>query len=159
STASMPFLSMVRSAAAETRSFTQRFSLATQNRRSCRLGMKRRRVLFIACDTLLPVVVRLPVTWQTRDIAHLGFVMVPPLARKAAAPAGTAQRPCLPRVAGQARWCGGGRKVACPAAPGPEHEGSGRSEPGIMPAARPVDKSPAGTAARHGAGGWPGSGA
>src|SRR5690606_28218743 len=58
----------------ETRSFTQRFSLATQNRRSCRFGMKRRRVLFIACETLLPVVVRLPVTWQTRDIAHLGCV-------------------------------------------------------------------------------------
>src|SRR5690606_15942733 len=86
----MPFLSMVRRAAVETRSFTQRFSLATQNRRSCRLGMKRRRVLFIACDTLLPVVVRLPVTWQTRDIAHLESVMVPPLAREAAAPAGAA---------------------------------------------------------------------
>src|SRR5688500_13114689 len=70
-TASMPFLSMVRRAAVERRSFTQRFSLATQNRRSCRLGRKRRRVLFMACETLLPVVVRLPVTWHTRDITHL----------------------------------------------------------------------------------------
>jgi len=33
-----------------------------------RLGRKRRRVLFMACETLLPVVVRLPVTWQIRAI-------------------------------------------------------------------------------------------
>ena len=89
--ASMPFLSMVRIAAAETRSFTQRFSLATQNRRSCRFGRKRRRVLFIACETLLPVVVRLPVTWQTRDIAHLGNVVLHPMAWEAAAPVSIAR--------------------------------------------------------------------
>src|SRR6478609_4646542 len=64
----MPFLSMVRSACAETFSFTQRFSLATQKRRSCRLGRKRRRVLLLACETLLPVCTPLPVTWHTRDI-------------------------------------------------------------------------------------------
>src|SRR5690606_7391302 len=73
-TASMPFLSIVRRPLVETRSFTQRFSDATQKRRSWRLGMKRRRVLFIACETLLPVVVRLPVTWQTRDMVHLRWV-------------------------------------------------------------------------------------
>src|SRR5690606_20490151 len=67
----MPFLSMVRRALVETRSLIQRFSLATQKRRSCRFGMKRRRVLFMACETLLPVVVRLPVTWHTRAITHL----------------------------------------------------------------------------------------
>src|SRR5690554_4794016 len=67
----MPFLSIVRRPLVETRSFTQRFSEATQKRRSWRLGMKRRRVLFIACETLLPLVVRLPVTWQTLDIKHL----------------------------------------------------------------------------------------
>src|SRR5574339_1048660 len=64
----MPFLSMVRRPAVERRNFTQRFSLATQKRRSWRFGRKRRRVLFMACETLLPVVVRLPVTWHTRDI-------------------------------------------------------------------------------------------
>src|SRR5688572_16359591 len=64
----MPFLSMVRRAAVETRSLIQRFSEATQKRRSWRFGRKRRRVLFMACETLLPVVVRLPVTWHTRDI-------------------------------------------------------------------------------------------
>src|SRR5690606_26758740 len=67
----MPFLSMVRMAAAETRSFTQRFSLATQKRRSCRLGRKRRRALLLAWETLLPVLTRLPVTWQVLDMAHL----------------------------------------------------------------------------------------
>src|SRR3546814_15022416 len=70
-TTSMPFLSMVRMAAAETRSFTQRFSLATQKRRSCRLGRKRRRVLLLACETLLPLITRLPLTLQVRDITHL----------------------------------------------------------------------------------------
>src|SRR6476619_6273194 len=64
----MPFLSMVRSECAETFSLIQRFSLATQKRRSCRLGRKRRRVLLLACETLLPVCTRLPDTWHTRDI-------------------------------------------------------------------------------------------
>src|SRR5512138_178559 len=137
----MPFLSMVRSAAVETRSFTQRFSLATQNRRSCRFGLKRRRVLFIACETLLPVVVRLPVTWQTRDIAHLEVFMVPPLAREAAAPAGAAlvdRR--LPRNAGQDRCMGAAGSRSRPLRR-PRREWSGHSEPAIMPAPGPVDKS------------------
>src|SRR5436305_683769 len=43
-TESIPFLSIVRRAWAETRSLIQRFSLATQKRRSCRFGMNRRRV-------------------------------------------------------------------------------------------------------------------
>src|SRR3546814_6729984 len=60
-TASMPFLSMMRMALAETRRRTQRFSLSTQNRRDCRLGRKRRLVLLLACETLLPVIGPLPV--------------------------------------------------------------------------------------------------
>src|SRR5690554_359011 len=118
----MPFLSMVRSAAVETRSFTQRFSLATQNRRSCRFGMKRRRVLFIACDTLLPVVVRLPVTWQTRDIAHLEVFMVPPLAREAAAPtnAGLAAGACHAMRVRIAAW---GRRDRVPGRSGARDTG------------------------------------
>src|SRR5579884_1290108 len=68
STVSMPFLSMVRSAWVDTRSFTQRFSLGTQKRRSCRFGSQRRRVLLLACDTLLPDSARLPVIWQTLAI-------------------------------------------------------------------------------------------
>src|SRR5690606_20864801 len=71
----MPFLSMVRRAAVETRSLTQRFSEATQKRRSWRFGWKRRRVLRLECETLLPVVVRLPVTWQTLDTGHLDGVV------------------------------------------------------------------------------------
>src|SRR2546427_1172761 len=78
----MPFLSMVRSACAETRSLTQRFSLATQKRRSCRFGRKRRRVLLLACETLLPVCTRLPETWHTRDIAHLDSSSCQPVARE-----------------------------------------------------------------------------
>src|SRR5690606_28133366 len=66
STASMPTLSMMRMALAETRRRTQRFSLSTQNRRVCRLGRKRRLVLLLACETLLPVIGALPVTWHTR---------------------------------------------------------------------------------------------
>ena len=38
----MPFLSMVRRALLVRRRLTQRFSLSTQNRRRCRLGMERR---------------------------------------------------------------------------------------------------------------------
>src|SRR5579859_6192118 len=59
---------MVRRAWVETRSFTQRFSLGTQKRRSCRFGSQQRRVLLLACDTLLPDCERLPVTWQTLAI-------------------------------------------------------------------------------------------
>jgi hypothetical protein len=62
STASMPFLSMVRSAALVSRSRTQRFSLSTQNLRRCRLGRKRRLVLLFACETLLPTIGAFPVT-------------------------------------------------------------------------------------------------
>src|SRR5690606_22832150 len=65
-TASMPFLSIVRMALVETRRRTQRFSLSTQNRRDCRLGKKRRLVLLFACETLLPTIGPLPVTWHTR---------------------------------------------------------------------------------------------
>src|SRR5690606_1626674 len=125
-TASMPFLSMVRRAAVETRSFTQRFSEATQKRRSCRLGRKRRRVLLLACETLLPVCTPLPVTWQTRDI-RTSEGLVSPIAREPAAP------PAMPRWAWpNARREGvrlqgwpGSRSRADPATPG-------RSAPCLM---------------------------
>ncbi len=67
----MPTLSMVRSAALDTRRRTQRFSLSTQKRRDCKLGKKRRLVLLLACDTLLPDIGRLPVTLQTRAMVSL----------------------------------------------------------------------------------------
>src|SRR5215475_8624943 len=75
---------MVRRAWVETRSFTQRFSLGTQKRRSCRFGSQRRRVLLLACDTLLPDCARLPVTWQTFAIRTSSWIW-PPLARAVAA--------------------------------------------------------------------------
>src|SRR5690606_17856629 len=84
----MPFLSMVRSACAETFSLIQRFSLATQKRRSCRLGRKRRRVLLLACETLLPVCTPLPVTWHTRDITHLDRSVGGPRSSGTLGPAG-----------------------------------------------------------------------
>src|SRR5471032_755218 len=90
STASIPFLSMVRSAFVETRSFTQRFSLGTQKRRSCRFGSQRRRVLLLACDTLLPDCARLPVTWQTLAIVRTSIMNGPPLARAVSAQRKTA---------------------------------------------------------------------
>src|SRR5690606_18752430 len=65
---SMPFLSIVRSAALDTRSRIQRFSLSLQKRRFCRLGRKRRLVLLFAWETLFPTIGALPVTWQTRAI-------------------------------------------------------------------------------------------
>src|SRR4026208_839289 len=66
----MPFLSIVRRPALVRRRLIQRFSLSTQNRRRCRLGMKRRLVLLLACETLLPTIGAFPVTWQTRAIAR-----------------------------------------------------------------------------------------
>src|SRR3546814_14512597 len=97
----MPFLGSVRSAAVETRSLTQRFSEATQKRRSWRLGWKRRRVLRLECETLLPVVVRLPVTWQTLDTGHLGGVLAFHVAREPSAPPGGRESP---REIGRASW-------------------------------------------------------
>ena len=58
----MPFLSIVRMAAVDTRRRTQRPSLSTQKRCVRRFGLKRRFVLLLACDTLLPDVARFPVT-------------------------------------------------------------------------------------------------
>ena len=66
-TASMPFLSMVRNAALVTRMRIQRFSLSTQ---------KRRLVLLLACDTLLPDIGRLPVTLQTFAMMGLQTVIL-----------------------------------------------------------------------------------
>src|SRR5690554_6444325 len=130
----MPFLSMVRSAAVETRSFTQRFSLATQKRRSCRFGMKRRRVLFMACETLLPVVVRLPVTWHTRAITHLVDFVGASLGQGSGGPA-------VPRMR-TARDTGNGPPDGGAGTSGPESRfrmaalpswTAGHSEPGIVP--------------------------
>jgi hypothetical protein len=58
----MPFLSMVRRPALDTRRLTQRFSVSTQKRRYCRFGRKRRLVLLLAWDTLFPTIGALPVT-------------------------------------------------------------------------------------------------
>src|SRR5690606_18810661 len=69
-TTSMPTLSMVRRAWVDTRRRTQRFSLSTQKRRDCRLGRKRRLVLLLACETWLPTIGPLPVTWHTRAMVH-----------------------------------------------------------------------------------------
>ena len=69
-TASMPTLSMTRIPAQDKRRETQRFSDSTKIRRFCKLGRKRRFVLLLAWETLLPIIGPLPVTWQTRAIAH-----------------------------------------------------------------------------------------
>src|SRR3954465_7597617 len=73
STASMPFLSIRRTAALETRRRTQRFSFSTQKRRYCRFGRNRRLVLLLAWETLFPTIGPLPVTSQTRAISTLRF--------------------------------------------------------------------------------------
>src|SRR6188768_281864 len=64
---------MVRRPAEETRSLTQRFSLATQKRRSWMFGWNLRRVALLACETLLPLITLLPVTWQIRLMTYLGI--------------------------------------------------------------------------------------
>src|SRR5690606_27859708 len=71
STASIPFLSIRRRAAPETRRRTQRFSLSTQKRRYCRFGRNRRLVLLLAWDTLFPTMGFLPVTSHTRAMGTL----------------------------------------------------------------------------------------
>src|SRR5215217_3153519 len=71
STASIPFLSIRRTAALQTRRRTQRFSFSTQKRRYCRFGRNRRLVLLLAWETLFPTIGPLPVTSQTRAIGTL----------------------------------------------------------------------------------------
>src|SRR5690625_4932610 len=88
-TASIPFLSMMRRPFVDTFRRTQRFSLSTQKRRVCKLGKNRRRVLLFACDTLLPVIGRLPVTWHTR-------AMVIPLDNDFFGKVSLGQPPCAP---------------------------------------------------------------
>src|SRR5882757_7211434 len=68
-TTSTPRFSMVRKPRVETRRLTKRFSDSSQNRWLCKLGRKRRRLRLFACETVLPVLGPLPVTWQTRDMA------------------------------------------------------------------------------------------
>src|SRR4051812_50127028 len=70
STESMPFLSIRRRAALETRRRTQRFSVSTQKRRYCRFTSNRRLVLLLAWETLFPTIGPLPVTSQTRAMEH-----------------------------------------------------------------------------------------
>jgi hypothetical protein len=48
----------------------QRFSLATQKRRSWMFGWNLRRVALLACETLLPLITLLPVTWQIRLMTY-----------------------------------------------------------------------------------------
>src|ERR1700710_1528934 len=76
----MPFLSISRSAALETRSRTQRFSVSTQKRRYCRFGRNRRLVLLLAWETLFPTIGPLPVTSQTRAIGTLFLEQLAPRA-------------------------------------------------------------------------------
>jgi len=52
---------MVRMPLVDTRNVTQRFSPSSQKRCVCRFGRKRRRRLLLACETVLPVMGRLPV--------------------------------------------------------------------------------------------------
>lgn len=68
STASIPFLSIMRIPLVESRSLTKRFSDSTQNRWVCRLGENRRLVLLCAWETLFPETGFLPVTIQTLDM-------------------------------------------------------------------------------------------
>src|SRR6185295_7175074 len=95
----MPFFSIVRRPAVETRRLTQRFSPSSQKRCVCRFGRKRRRRLLLACETRLPTAGFLPVISQTRDISatfriqwlsnasggmraeERGFIPAPPSAR------------------------------------------------------------------------------
>src|ERR1700744_585679 len=68
-TTSTPRFSMVRRPRVLTRRLMKRFSDSDQNRWLCKLGRKRRRLRLFACETVLPVLGPLPVTWQTRDMA------------------------------------------------------------------------------------------
>ena len=69
-TASIPRLSIMRMPLEERRKLTNRPSEATQNLCVCKLGKKRRRRRFLACDTLLPDMGLLPVTWHTLDMGN-----------------------------------------------------------------------------------------
>src|SRR3954466_3201132 len=99
STASMPFLSIRRTAALETRRRTQRFSVSTQKRRYCRFGRNRRLVLLLAWETLFPTIGPLPVTSQTRDICS---PLLPPVAHRECL--------CSQRAPGSPRPDGGGNR-------------------------------------------------
>src|ERR1700741_3644625 len=72
----MPFLSIRRRPAFEMRRRTQRFSLSTQKRRFCRFGRKRRLVLLLAWETLLPLIGAFPVTWHTRAMRALLVILI-----------------------------------------------------------------------------------
>jgi hypothetical protein len=60
-TTSTPFLSIVRMPLPDTLRLTHRFSLSSQKRWVCRFGRKRRRFRLLACETVFPLIGRLPV--------------------------------------------------------------------------------------------------
>ena len=60
-TASIPFLSIILSPLRDIRNRTHRFSLSTQNLRTCKLGLNNRLFRLLAWDTLFPDTDRLPV--------------------------------------------------------------------------------------------------
>src|SRR4029079_13160162 len=78
----MPFLSIRRRAALETRRRTQRFSVSTQKRRYCRFGRNRRLVLLLAWETLFPTIGPLPVTSHTRAMGTLFLEQLAPPATR-----------------------------------------------------------------------------
>lgn len=60
----------VFSARVETFIRTQTFFSSSQMRLFCTFGRKRRRVLLFACETLLPYMTVVPVSWQRLDIGE-----------------------------------------------------------------------------------------
>src|SRR6478735_10362132 len=78
----------------------QRFSLGTQNLRSCRFGSQRRLVLLLAWETLLPESAFFPVTWQTLDM-RTSQISFPSLARTAAAQRRRCATRCWKGLAGR----------------------------------------------------------
>src|ERR1700739_2424337 len=63
---------MMRMPLADTRKLTKRSSDSSQQRCVCRFGRNRRRRLLLACDTVLPTIGFLPVTWQTLEMGKTG---------------------------------------------------------------------------------------
>ena len=72
--ASKPFLFIVRSAEVETFRETQTPCDSKKNLFVFKFGKNLRLVLLLACDTLLPTCVLLPVIWQTFAIVLLNII-------------------------------------------------------------------------------------
>jgi len=58
----------------------------------CRFGRKRRRVLLLAWETLLPLCGRFPVTWQTLDMANKSLISLK-VVRESRTKSGTLYQP------------------------------------------------------------------